>query len=96
MPADALSNVLRTVRLTGATFFDAVARAPWVAEQPGPEMILPKTCRAAEHLIAYHVVTEGRCFAYTIGGEPIAVEQAKFTASQEGSACHVERAGHAR
>ena len=74
MPADALSDVLRTVRLTGAAFFDVVAKAPWVAEQPGPEMILPKILPGAEHMIAYHVVTEGRCFAYTIGGEPIAVE----------------------
>jgi AraC-like DNA-binding protein len=74
MPADALSNVLRTVRLTGAAFFDVVAKAPWVAEQPGPDIILPKIRPSAEHLIAYHVVTEGRCFAYTIGGEPIAIE----------------------
>ena len=34
MGADALSDVLRTVRLTGATFFDVVAKAPWVCEQP--------------------------------------------------------------
>jgi AraC-like DNA-binding protein len=74
MPADTLSNVLKTVRLTGATFFDVVAKAPWVAEQPGPEIILPNILPGAEHLIAYHVVTDGRCFAYTIGGEPIAVE----------------------
>ena len=37
MSADALSDVLRTVRLTGATFFDVVATAPWVAEQPPRE-----------------------------------------------------------
>ena len=74
MPADALSNVLRTVRLTGAAFFDVVAKAPWVAEQPGPEMILPKILPGAEHMIAYHVVAEGRCFANIIGGEPIAVK----------------------
>ena len=55
MPADALSDVLRTVRLTGAAFFDVVAKAPWVAEQPGPEMILPKILPGAEHMIAYHV-----------------------------------------
>ena len=42
MAADALSDVLRTVRLTGATFFDIVAKAPWVAEQPPREKILPK------------------------------------------------------
>ena len=74
MLADALSDVLRTVRLTGAAFFDVVAKAPWVAEQPGPEMILPKILPGAEHMIAYHVVTEGRCFASIIGGEPIAVK----------------------
>ena len=92
MPADALSNVLRTVRLTGATFFDVVARAPWVAEQPGPEMILPKILPGAEHLIAYHVVTDGRCFAYAIGGEPIAVEAGEVVVFTKGDP-HVMSSG---
>jgi len=74
MANDALSDVLRTVRLTGATYFDIAARAPWVVEQPPREIILPKILPGAEHLIAYHVVTEGRCFANIVGGEPIAVE----------------------
>jgi hypothetical protein len=52
MSADALSDVLRTVRLTGATFFDVVATAPWVAEQPPREMILRKILPGAEHLVA--------------------------------------------
>jgi AraC-like DNA-binding protein len=74
MGGDALSDVLKTVRLTGATFFDVVATAPWVAESPPREMILPKILPGAEHLIAYHVVTEGRCFANIVGEEPIALE----------------------
>jgi AraC-like DNA-binding protein len=74
MGADALSDVLRTVRLTGATFFDVVGTAPWVAEQPPQAMILSKILPGAEHLIAYHVVTEGRCFASIVGGEAIAIE----------------------
>ncbi|OFW96828.1 MAG: AraC family transcriptional regulator [Alphaproteobacteria bacterium RIFCSPHIGHO2_12_FULL_66_14] len=74
MAADALSDVLRTVRLTGATFFDVVARDPWVAEQPTREMVLPKILPGAEHLISYHVVTEGRCFAGIIGEEPVAID----------------------
>ncbi len=74
MTADALSDVLRTVRLTGATFFDVVAKAPWVAEQPPREWLLPKILPGAEHLIAYHVITEGRCFANIVGEEPIAME----------------------
>jgi len=73
MAADALSDLLRTVRLTGATFFDVAATEPWVAEQPPPEMILPKILPGADHLIAYHVVTEGRCFASIVGGQAIAL-----------------------
>jgi AraC-like DNA-binding protein len=74
MAADALSDVLKTVRLTGATFFDVVAKAPWVAEQLRHDMILPKILPGAEHLISYHVLTEGRCFANIIGEEPVALE----------------------
>ena len=62
------------MRLTGATFFDVVASAPWVAESPLQNKILPLILPGAGHLIAYHVVTEGRCFANIIGEEPIPVE----------------------
>ncbi|MGC2456261.1 MAG: AraC family transcriptional regulator [Pseudolabrys sp.] len=74
MGADVLSDLLRTVRLTGATFFDVTVREPWVAEQPPREMILRKILPGAEHLIAYHVVVEGQCFAGIIGEKPIVVE----------------------
>jgi AraC-like DNA-binding protein len=74
MAADALSDVLKAVRLTGATFFDVVAAAPWVAESPPPEIVLPKILPGATHLIAYHVITEGRCFGNIVGEEPIAIE----------------------
>lgn len=74
MAADALSDVLRTVRLTGATFFDVEARTPWVAEQPTREMVLPKILPGAEHLISYHVITEGRCYAGIVGEEPVAID----------------------
>src|SRR3954452_9930427 len=74
MAADPLSDVLKMVRLTGAAFWDVAAREPWVAESPRRELILPKILPGAEHLVAYHVVTEGRCFGALAGGEPVAVE----------------------
>jgi AraC-like DNA-binding protein len=74
MTADALSDLLKTVRLTGAAFFDVAAKEPWVAESPPRDMILPKILPGADHLIAYHVVTMGRCFASLIGGQPMTVE----------------------
>ena len=92
MGADALSDVLRTIRLTGATFFHVMAKAPWVAEQPGPEMILPKILPGAEHMIAYHVVTEGRCFASLIGGEPILLEAGEVIVFTKGDP-HVMSSG---
>ena len=92
MAADALSDVLKTVRLTGAVFFDVVARAPWVAEQPSPRAILPKILPGAEHLISYHVVTEGRCFAGLVGEEPIAVEASEVIVFTRGDP-HVMSSG---
>ena len=74
MATDTLSDVLKTVRLTGAAFFDIAAQEPWSVHSPAREMILPRILPGADHLIAYHVVTSGRCFASLDGGEAVPVE----------------------
>jgi AraC-like DNA-binding protein len=74
MATDALSDLLRTVRLTGAAYFEITAQAPWSVRSPAREMMLPSILPGADHLIAYHVVTQGRCFASLVGGEPVPVE----------------------
>jgi AraC-like DNA-binding protein len=74
MAADALSDLLRTVRLTGAAYFEIVAREPWAVASPPRDLILPKILPDADHLIAYHVVTAGHCFATVGDGQPIALE----------------------
>ena len=66
---DALSDVLRAVRLTGAIFFDVRASDPWVAESPAGASIVGRMFPGAEHLISYHVMTKGACWA-TVDGEP--------------------------
>lgn len=71
---DILSDVLKTVRLTGAAYFDVVTRAPWVAEQPTCDLVLPLVRPGAQHLVSYHVVTEGSCFASLIDGQPLEVK----------------------
>ena len=93
MAADALSDLLKTVRLTGAAFFDVAAREPWVAESPPRDKVLPKILPGADHLIAYHVVTMGRCFASLIGGQPLTLEPGGRRLRQWRSACHVEQPG---
>lgn len=71
MAFDALSDVFRTVRLSGACFYGASARGKWAAEQPPRDEILAAVLPGADHLISYHVLTEGECYAYLIDGEPV-------------------------
>ena len=68
---DALSDVLRAVRLTGAIFFDVLASPPWVAETPAGPSIVGRMFPGAEHLISYHVITKGECWASVDGEQPI-------------------------
>jgi AraC-like DNA-binding protein len=60
---DPLSDVLRGVRLTGACFFRVDAGAPWWAEVPAAAEIGRDILPRAQHLVSYHVVTGGRCWA---------------------------------
>ena len=64
---DALSDVLRAVRLTGAVFFDVRASEPWVAETPQGQSIVGAIFPGADHLISYHVITGGACYGGLIG-----------------------------
>jgi AraC-like DNA-binding protein len=64
---DVLSEVLRTVRLTGATFFSAEFRAPWGVTSPSIDVL--SAGRPDAHLVLYHLVLEGRATA-RVDGEP--------------------------
>ncbi len=68
---DILSDVLQSVRLTGAIFFDIQASEPWVAETPAGETIVGAMFPGSEHLICYHVITEGSCWACMPGQPPL-------------------------
>jgi AraC-like DNA-binding protein len=60
--ADALSDVLRRVRLTGALFFLVDASAPWTIELPDGKALARAVLPGAQHVISYHIVTEGSCW----------------------------------
>ena len=84
MAADPLSDLLKTVRLTGAVFFEIAAEEPWAVGSPPRELILPKILPGADHLIAYHVVTTGRCFATAVGGEAIPLQAGQVIVFTDG------------
>jgi AraC-like DNA-binding protein len=58
---DALSDVLRLVRLTGAVFLDAEFTAPWCIGEPSGVEVCVEHMPDAQHVVIYHLVTEGRC-----------------------------------
>ena len=68
---DALSDVLRAVRLSGAFFFDVNACGPWVAETPEGKCVVDKMFPGSDHLICYHLIMEGECWATLEGEDPI-------------------------
>src|SRR4051812_2046037 len=70
MKADVLSDVLRTVRLTGAVFFDFELSSPWVAETPHSREIAGAVMPGSERVIHYHLVARGSCWAHAVGDPP--------------------------
>jgi AraC-like DNA-binding protein len=64
---DVLSDMLRSVRLTGAMLFLVEASTPWVSWAPQAEALRRVVLPAAQHLISLHIVTHGGCWAGLIG-----------------------------
>ena len=70
---DPLSDVLRAVKLNGAYFYMVEAAAPWsVAAVPARELV-PRVLPEAEHLISYHILLNGSCWA-GLDGEQVRME----------------------
>ena len=61
--SDTLSDLLRAVRLRGAVFFYVEGSDPWVVETPESHKIIPAILPGVEHLIAFHGVSRGSCWA---------------------------------
>lgn len=69
MSEDVLSGLLRRIRLRGALFFNVECVGAWVTEAPASALISCAVMPGSEHLMEYHVVLGGTCWA-GITGEP--------------------------
>ena len=74
MSADALSDLLWAVKLTGAVFFTVDVPPPWSAPVPNAETLRPIIMPSAQHLISFHLVTAGGCWAIPQHSEPVWLE----------------------
>lgn len=84
--SDTLSDVLRAVRLTGAVFFSVDASAPWVAEAPRGCVVGPHIMPGVEHVIEYHVVSGGSCWASLLDEPPIQLHEGDVVVFPQGDA----------
>lgn len=58
---DVLSDVLRTVRMQSAFFFDVTNHAPWVTGTPAVRAIAHRVLPQHEAVLPFKVITEGSC-----------------------------------
>ncbi len=71
MSQDTLSDVLRNVRLRGAVFFNVSASNEWAAEAPAASELAPMMMRGVDHVIEYHALARGSCWAGLLDEPPV-------------------------
>lgn len=67
---DALSEILRVVRLVGAIFIQARFTAPWCYQSPRADSVAHLLEPGAERVVIFHLITEGTCFVELEGRAP--------------------------
>jgi AraC-like DNA-binding protein len=86
MSQDTLSDVLRSVRLRGAVFFYISGIGEWAAEALASKDIAPLIMRGVEHVMEYHVVARGSCWAAITGLPPVRLSTGDIVLFPQGDA----------
>jgi AraC-like DNA-binding protein len=86
MSGDVLSDLLRAVRMQGAVFFYIEGSNPWVAETPASREILPAILPGVGHMMEFHGVARGSCWAAIAGEEPIRLNEGDVILFPQGDA----------
>ncbi len=84
MSGDTLSDLLRAVRLRGALFFYLEGAEPWVAETPRSSQIIPAVLPGVEHLMPFHGVARGSCWAAIAGEKPTRLHEGDIVLFPQG------------
>jgi len=70
---DVLSEVLHSVKLSSALFFNGEFSSPWCFRSPNGSAIVPYLESGAGHVIVYHVVLSGSAWARVGDGPEVAL-----------------------
>jgi AraC-like DNA-binding protein len=90
MCMDALSEVLKVVKLDGAIFYNAEFSSPWCFASPGSRTMAPLLAPGADHVIIYHLLIEGRGFARLKDGNRVPLEAGDIVVFPHGDPNFVE------
>ena len=66
---DVLSEVLKVVKLQGALFYNGEFSSPWCVNASSARALARQFAPSAEHVIMFHLLTEGRAFVRLETGE---------------------------
>jgi len=83
---DVLSDVLRAVRLTGAVYFSVDAKAPFAAEALPGAKVGPHVLPGVEHVLEWHLITQGSCWGGIVGEEPVQLHEGDIIVFPHGDA----------
>lgn len=86
MNNDPMSDVLSSVRLRGAVYWYVCCRDEWVAESPPARDISEAVMPGAEHVVAYHLIVKGGCWAATDGLPPVRLGSGEIVMFPRGDA----------
>ena len=68
---DALSEILRVIKLDSAIYFNAEFSEPWCLVSPEARRLAPVLAPGAGHVIIYHLLCEGRAYAQLEDGDRV-------------------------
>jgi AraC-like DNA-binding protein len=83
---DALSEILRVVRLVGAIFINARFTAPWCYQSPRADSAAPVLEPSAERVVIFHLITEGECYVEMEGQPPMRLTAGDVVVFPQGDA----------
>jgi len=93
---DVLSEVLKVVKLQGALFYNGEFSSPW-SVRAAPSCVLAKYFRAdTQHLIVYHLLTEGRAFLRMENGQRVALRAGDLVMIPHGDPHILENGPHSQ
>jgi AraC-like DNA-binding protein len=84
--ADVLSDVLQSVHLSGAVYFDFDLSSPWVAEAPPAADIASIVMPGAQRMIEYHLIARGSCWGCAVGEPAIRLSEGDLIIFPQGDA----------